>query len=254
VIDSSRTNPTLSHFGLYKSPPTVRIEPDGGAFERSLRVRLSCDSRNAAIFYTLDGSEPTLKSKRYIEPIDLTRSALVRAACSVGGDLAAEISEARFTKCLKTKSVVFEKPYSAKYPGRGDTTITDGRRGSLNFQDKEWLGFDGDDVVATIDLGESKAIHKIAIGCLQQQGSWIFLPTEVKFIVSSDGINWKTVGNQSNAVKQKESVVARDFSTAVKDVSARYVRVAAKNVGTCPPWHPGAGDKAWLFVDEVVVE
>jgi alpha-L-fucosidase len=254
VIDSSRTSPTLFKFGLYKSPPTVTIEPNGGSFESSLRVRLSSDSKNSTIFYTLNGSEPTLTSQRYTRPIDLTRSTQMKSVASLSGKLAAESSEARFTKCLKVKSVVFEMPCSAKYPGRGDTTIINGRRGSLDFQDKEWLGFNGDDVIATIDLGESKSIHKIAIGFLQQQGSWIFLPPEVKFFASDDGTNWKTVGNQGNALTQTESVVVRDFSCAIKNVSARFVKVAAKNVGTCPPWHPGAGNKAWLFVDEVIVE
>jgi hypothetical protein len=37
-------------------------------------------------------------------------------------------------------------------------------------------------------------------------------------------------------------------------VPARYVRVRAKNVGVCPAWHPGAGGKAWIFVDEIIVE
>ena len=254
LIDSSRTSPTLSNFGLYKSPPTVTIEPNGGAFESSLRVRLSSDSKKSAIFYTLDGSEPTFKSKRYTRPIDLTRSTQVKAVSSLGGEVAAEPSEARFTKCLKPQSVIFEKPYSAKYPGRGDTTIIDGRRGSLDFQDKEWLGFNGDDVVASLDLGELKSIYKITIGFLQQQGSWIFLPSEVKFFVSEDGISWKTTGNQGNTLEQTENVVVKDFSCAVKNVSARFVKIASKNVGTCPPWHPGAGDKAWLFVDEVIVE
>ncbi len=167
VIDSSRTSPTLSSFGLYESPPAVSIEPDGGSFENSLRIRISCDSKNSSIHYTVDGSEPTLKSQRYAGPIELTRSAQVRAVASTGGELAAESADTRFTKCLKVKSVVFEKTYSQKYPGRGDTTVIDGRRGSPDFQDKEWLGFNGDDVVATLDLGEVKGIHRITIGFLQ---------------------------------------------------------------------------------------
>jgi alpha-L-fucosidase len=254
VIDSSRTSPTLSSFGLYKSPPTVTIEPTGGSFESSLRVHLSSDSKNSTIFYSLDSSDPTPRSKRYTGPIKLTRSVLIRAAAAVDGELAAESSEARFTKCLTVKAVVFERPYSVKYPGHGDCTIIDSRRGLPDFQDKEWLGFFGDDVLATLDLGKTRSVHRITAGFLQQQGSWIFLPTEVMFSVSNDRFSWKVVGSQSKTVVETEDVVVRDLSCALKDVSARYVRVAAKNIGTCPPWHPGAGDKAWLFVDEVVVE
>jgi len=31
-------------------------------------------------------------------------------------------------------------------------------------------------------------------------------------------------------------------------------RNLAKNIRSCPEWHPGDGGKAWLFVDEVIVE
>jgi len=34
----------------------------------------------------------------------------------------------------------------------------------------------------------------------------------------------------------------------------RYVRVKAENISVCPEWHPGAGGKAWLFIDEIVVK
>jgi hexosaminidase len=37
-------------------------------------------------------------------------------------------------------------------------------------------------------------------------------------------------------------------------MNVRYIRVLAKNRGSCPDWHPGAGNPAWLFIDEVVVE
>jgi hypothetical protein len=45
-----------------------------------------------------------------------------------------------------------------------------------------------------------------------------------------------------------------DFSASMKTIKARYVRVKAENIGVCPKWHSGAGNKAWLFVDEIMVE
>jgi len=35
--------------------------------------------------------------------------------------------------------------------------------------------------------------------------------------------------------------------------TARYVRVVAANRRTCPAWHPGHGQPAWIFIDEIVV-
>jgi hypothetical protein len=34
----------------------------------------------------------------------------------------------------------------------------------------------------------------------------------------------------------------------------RFLRVQARNFGPLPDWHPGAGEPAWLFVDEIVAE
>ena len=28
----------------------------------------------------------------------------------------------------------------------------------------------------------------------------------------------------------------------------------AENRGRCPDWHPGAGEKAWIFADEITIE
>jgi len=36
--------------------------------------------------------------------------------------------------------------------------------------------------------------------------------------------------------------------------NVKFVRVTAKNIGKCPEWHIGAGGKAWIFSDELIVE
>jgi alpha-L-fucosidase len=254
VIERSRTSPTLSSFGLFKAPPNVVIEPLGGGFETKTRVRLSTDTRGATVRYTLDGTDPTLKSRKYSAPIVLTRSTLLKATAVIGGELCAEPTAARFIRCFTVKSVRLEKPFNPKYAGSGDATIINGKRGSLDFNDKEWLGFLGDDVIATIDLGQPKKLAKITAGFLQQQGSWIFLPLAVSFYASDDRTNWRLVGEVKSPLEQTERVLTRDFTFAVDNIKTRYIRVAAKNVGTCPSWHPGAGDKAWLFTDEIIVE
>jgi alpha-L-fucosidase len=254
VIEGSRTSPTLFSFGLFKAPPRVVIEPNGGAFESSLQVRLSSDTEGMTIRHTLDGSEPTSKSARYTGPIRLTNSSTLKAVAVFRGELSPEPTVAQFIKCMKVKEAAFEKPYSDKYPGQGDATIINGRRGTLDFHDGEWLGFNGDDVVLTLDLGGIRSIKKITAGFLQEQGAWIFLPSEVKFFVSGDGVNWTSAGELKKPIEQTERVVVKDLTCVIGNAKSRFVRIAAKNIGVCPSWHPGAGDKAWLFVDEVIVE
>jgi hexosaminidase len=45
-----------------------------------------------------------------------------------------------------------------------------------------------------------------------------------------------------------EVFVAKDLN-----VRARCVRVHARNLARIPGWHPAAGQKAWLFADELMV-
>jgi hypothetical protein len=46
----------------------------------------------------------------------------------------------------------------------------------------------------------------------------------------------------------------KNIVLSFETVNVRFLRVVLKNISLCPGWHPGAGEKAWLFVDEIVVE
>jgi len=255
VIDSSRTSPAISTFSLHKSPPRVVIEhPAGGGFRDSLVVRLSADREGVPIYYTLDGTTPTLRSARYSSPIVLKNAATLVAVAALNGELCIESTEARFIKCRPMKGIVLEKPCDPKYHGHGDATLIDGHRAAVDFENEGWLGFNGDDLVATVDLGTSGTIHKITAGFLQQQGSWIFLPSRVTFSTSIDGAHWKEQIVLDSPVVRTEEVRIHDYICAPAKTRARYIKVVARSIGTCPSWHSGAGDKAWLFVDEIYVE
>ena len=106
----------------------------------------------------------------------------------------------------------------------------------------------------TLDLGTPQSVGTITAGFLQQQGSWIFLPSSVTCSVSVDDSTWTALPEVRYPVRQTAEVIVRDCAFAAGGATARYVRIVAKNVGTCPPWHDGAGSNAWLFVDEIFVE
>jgi hypothetical protein len=77
----------------------------------------------------------------------------------------------------------------------------------------------------------------------------------VEFSVSNDNANFRTVAAFAHETKPEDRASEiKEFSQALSGVQARYVRVVAKNIGACPAWHYAAGGKAWLFVDEIVIE
>jgi hypothetical protein len=63
-------------------------------------------------------------------------------------------------------------------------------------------------------------------------------------------------------VFKKSSRIAIDSYMEMVDIyyttdvnkSARYIRIRGKNIGVNPEWHLSAGGKAWIFIDEIIIE
>ena len=234
----------------------VTLAPASDAAAKAMAVRMATETRDPDIRYTLDGSDPRADSKRYAKPIHISGSATVRAGAFENGSLLGKISETRFTahKAMG-RPVKLAFPYKEKYNGGGGLGLTDGLRGTLSHADGRWQGFEGDDLAAEIDLGRSTAISRLKAGFLQNVNSWIFLPSSVEFAVSDDGRDYRVVASLENRISlQTGEPLLREFAAETGNIKARFVRVRAKNIGVCPPGHPGAGDKAWLFADEIIVE
>ncbi|MDP3582494.1 MAG: chitobiase/beta-hexosaminidase C-terminal domain-containing protein, partial [Ignavibacteria bacterium] len=171
VIEQCRTNPTLSTFGIFKTPPEILIEPKGGAFEENQKVKISSDSKRVKIYYTLDGTVPNEKSNLYSGEISLKNSTVVTTlAISPYGKSSLPLS-AKFNKAKY--AIDYKIPFSDKFPASGKLTLVDGVSGAANFNDGKWLGFQGTDVDVIIDLKEIKSVTKVAAGFLRDINSYI---------------------------------------------------------------------------------
>jgi arylsulfatase A-like enzyme len=141
-----------------------------------------------------------------------------------------------------------------QYASAGTGVLTNGRMGTRDFGDGEWLGFQGRDLDAVVDLGTPRQVRRIGLDCMQDQRPWIFFPRAVEFSVSEDGERWKVVGRREQPVERSTEVLTRVFAVPVEGGPARYVRIIARGVDLLPEWHAGAGSPAWLFADEIIVE
>jgi len=80
------------------------------------------------------------------------------------------------------------------------------------------------------------------------------LPQSVTFEISNDGKNFTELGTVKNTISPDEkSPVIKNFTLNVRAQKARFIRATAKNLGVCPKGHPGGGQPAWVFADEIVV-
>ena len=133
--------------------------------------------------------------------------------------------------------------------------MIDGVRGTSNFVDGSWQGFDGQDLVVVVDLGAMQNVSKLGAGFLQDVESWIWMPRRVDVELSTDGTNFVRAISLTNDVSDSEyGAVVKDFVGTIKPQKARFVRMTAHNYGKLPAWHPGAGGDSWIFVDEIIIE
>ena len=151
------------------------------------------------------------------------------------------------------RPVVLSTAPSGKYPAHGAASLTDGLRGPNDYH-CNWLGFEGESLQATIDLGKEVPVRSVSARFLQDWNSWIWFPLEVDVAVSADGKTFTPVAAVPDTVPDTTAgAFTKDFAAAFAPVRARYVTIAAKSRLTCPDWHIGAGGKSWIFVDEVEV-
>lgn len=154
-------------------------------------------------------------------------------------------------------SIEIKSEYANQYAAYGDLTMIDGIRGGNEYRTGDWQGYWAQDLQFELTFKAPRTVSAIALGCLEDTKSWIFLPNAVVFEGSTDGINFEIIGINKlihTATEVKPSKIF-DFDIQLEQAKAyRKIRVTALNYGKCPEWHLGAGNDTWLFVDEIVLK
>jgi hexosaminidase len=217
-------------------------------------VTLALDAAGLQTYYTLDGSAPTPTSTAYTGPFALTHSATIKAASFENGQPAGKMTatevQAHKAFAVPTK---LASPANKNYRASGPLTLVDGLHGSLSHTDGHWLGFLGDDLVATIDLKKATDISSVRSTFLQKPEDEILLPTALEVAVSTDGRTYKTVYAGPVAAAQPGSAIS-EVKADWKKTKARYVRVTAKNAQAKKATAAAKEASTWLFADELVVQ
>ncbi|MFL2982796.1 MAG: sulfatase-like hydrolase/transferase [Candidatus Neomarinimicrobiota bacterium] len=149
--------------------------------------------------------------------------------------------------------LVLKNLANEKYPGESDFALINGKGGTIDYKNPSWQGFEAQDLIATIDLGEIMDINSVEVRFLQSQVFWIFLPKNIEIEHSVDGINYELI--YENIPKNDFSFDQKIFSykANIIDLKSRYVRVKGFNLNECPDYHPGAGLPCWIFSDEIII-
>jgi hexosaminidase len=195
---------------------------------------------------------------RYLIPLDIQQGGLYKAFIRKDGKDDKPVEQTFSINLATGRNLTLTTQPSKKYPGNGGTHgLVNGAISNAGLKSAEWLGWEGGDMEAVIDLGSSRPINEVKVYVLESQGSWIYRPSDLKVFVSDDNKNFSMVG-----AGKKEELTAAELPRLLHTkwqqqnntpVKGRYVKVMLTNFGVIPTGMPGASHKAWLFVDEIEI-
>ena len=193
-------------------------------------------------------------------PVELSESVIVRFFAEKDGRRS-PVVQASFHRIPHDWQIELTYEPNPSYTAGGAIALIDGRRGTANWRTGGWQGYQYSDFEATVDLGQAQAIRRLSASFLQDIKSWIWMPAEVRFAVADEKQGpYQEVATLRHDVpdgadgRTWDEVILRELKTQDLDVSGRFVRVFALNYGPIPHWHPGYGDRAFIFVDELMIE
>jgi hexosaminidase len=251
--------PRLRALGVRVGPEdrdVVRLTTLYDSASRSAHVRVERGIDELVVRYTTDGTTPTPRSPEYDESIRFSQAGAVTLQPFIANDpLPITRTFTLVHHLARGKRASLTSANSRQYPGTGPFTLTDGLLGSTDHHDGLWQGWIGRDLEAVVDLDSLTTIRSIGASFLQAVQSWILLPAAVSVSLSEDGVRWTAAAESSHDIPaEREEPFRHTFEMPVPGgARARYVKVVARQYGTLPEWHAGAGRPAWTFADEIIV-
>ena len=255
-IGSFRMDEIYSQMGyefakhIFGVTASYAVDPEKGGVVMTLTTQ-----GGAPIRYTLDGSDPTASSPLYKAPVTIGESCTFKAAAlREGMQTPVYARKFDFNKATGRRIALNAAP-TLKYTYGGASLLVDGYRGGPVYSNGAWIGFLNEPLDVTIDMQGAKPYSAVTVESLVEKGEWVFPPSSVGVSLSDDGSEFTEAALMSVPQETAGSPDGvKPFKVLFPETSARYLRVVARTVDPIPAWHGAAGQKAHMFVDEIIVE
>lgn len=242
-------------------------EVEGKVFKKDGEMYYSLETQakgDVVIRYSVGDVAPNYDSRAYTTPIKIDTSKTINATVfrynskeKLGNTFTQHIN---YHKAVGAKITIDKLPHKA-YAGSGAEGLINGISGSdRRYGDKEWLGFWGEDILIEIDLGEEKEIDFLEMRFYKGNGQWIYLPKKVQITYGLDENDFDddvVVEIEppflDNTKHTKKVLLECIVFESGENCKTRYIKIKIPNHGIIPEGKQGAGNKAWTFIDEIVV-
>lgn len=231
----------------YRPMIKVSLNPDTNGLLVHLEPEIS-----SQLFYTINGEEPSPELGRsYTAPFPIPETTIVKAGAYQDGEalVKAEKKKIIVHKGLGKEVRLSTQP-SGRYSANGGATLVDGQFGGDNWGNGRWLGLLNKPVDVVIGLGQETEIHTIGFSSIEDQGSGVYFPDQIRISISDDGkkfneIAFEDIYNEDirYSTKTKDSI----FTISFPPKKTSYLKVEG-----IPQEIPDKG--VFTFVDELIVQ
>ena len=237
--------------------PMAYISKGESVFKDETKVELSIpkfDLNEYKIMVSLNKLDKEFSE--YKSPILINQnSTLYFKTCRTNINECNSTQKAFFAKTPRGWHITMKTKYANQYRANGDFSLFDGMKGSNDFRDGFWLGFQGRDVEIELNSDSTINTNSMTLRFLQDQKSWILLP---KAITVWQGFSPNQLDNMMSepipAIGQSEEIKIYEHRFAIDLTKGKFFKIRINNGGKLGEWHAGAGSDSWIFTDEIIFE
>ena len=208
----------------------------------NLQAEISTEIAGTRIYYTLDGTEPTLSSMIYKEPLVITKETQLRAK-SYADAIGQLVGDARLTL---SPHLALTKKITLSNTAADDSAakLQDGQFAYDQFYSSDdYAIFYDTDLEATIDFVEPTLVTQVKLGYNSGRHRQLHPPVKIQVMGSNDQQSWQNLAEDNNPQGPQSTLV-------FNGVKLRYLKVIAINSKQSDdPQIP----KLPLYIDEIAV-
>lgn len=211
--------------------------------------------KGVTIRYTLDGSIPdSTTSAIYQKPISLSGYTVVKARAVKDNWYASDIVEYTFFKGTYRPALVelLNEP-NPQYQGEGSNTLINQKKGEASdFKNPAWLGYREKPFEVLFTFTRPTPVKSLTLSIGKNIGGFIFPPASVEVWGGPDKMHLTLLQKiQPQQPIKDQSARVEAIQSQLKEGNYSVIKLIARPLAKLPAWHPGKGQPAWVFVDEV---
>jgi hypothetical protein len=239
---------------LKLSPPVLLNEES--FITAAVPLKLKHYIQGTSIRYTTDGSDPdSIHSPVFKGNETINSNTQIKAKAFKPGWISSDLVEASFYKSsyIPDTVIYLAKP-NEKYKDETGKLLIDRQKAEPDFRFGGWVAFRENRMECLLQFSAPTPVQTVTLSTLVDIGGYIMPAQSIEIWGGDDAKNMKLLGRlvPQQPAKMKPSAM-KGLECKFDKSTVKYLKIIGNPVARLPAWHPGKGDKAWLFVDEILI-